>query len=362
MKIVHIIDSLSIGGAEKLIREIVPLQVADGLKVDVILLNGVRTHLYDELESLECCKIYSLSNSFYNPLNIFKLIPFLKQYDLAHVHLFPAQYYAVFAKIFGFSKVKLIFTEHNTVNRRLNNYFFRRIDQFVNRFYCKIICITPEVMNIMMNSYSYPKDKLITILNGVNVELILNKKGHCRSDFGFLESDVLLVMVAAFRTQKDQDTVIKTLKKLPENFKLILVGDGERKNELTDLCYREKIKHRVFFLGNRGDVYNILKMCDISILSSHWEGFGLVAIESLACKIPLIISNVEGLSQVVEDKALKFEIENSNQLYEKIIDIIKMPTKLREELVCGGIEHAYKYDLKNNIDSLKKLYLEILNK
>ncbi|MCH5719945.1 glycosyltransferase [Niabella hibiscisoli] len=70
-------------------------------------------------------------------------------------------------------------------------------------------------------------------------------------------------------------------------------------------------------MGQRGDVYQLIKMCDLAILSSHWEGFGLSAVEAMACGVPLIASNVSGLSQVVADGGLTFEKGNEKDLVKK---------------------------------------------
>ncbi|MGL6128110.1 glycosyltransferase, partial [Chryseobacterium artocarpi] len=210
MKILQIIDSLGTGGAEKLILETVPLMSDAGHEVDVLLLNGEKTPFYEQLESTNSCSIFSLGKSFYNPFYIFKIIPFLFKYDVVHVHLFPAQYFAVLAKILSFSKVKLVFTEHNTENTRLNNSKFRWIEKFIYKYYQKIICITPEVKKVLKAKLDIDDNKLIVIQNGINTSNIKISTAADRKKIGFSDHDKLLIMVAGFRAQKDQDTLIKT--------------------------------------------------------------------------------------------------------------------------------------------------------
>lgn len=72
-------------------------------------------------------------------------------------------------------------------------------------------------------------EKLVVIQNGVNISNIEVSLIADRNRFGLSGDDKLLIMVAGFRMQKDQDTVIKTLKELPQEYKLLLVGDGEKK-------------------------------------------------------------------------------------------------------------------------------------
>src|SRR5690606_5102582 len=126
------------GGAEKLIVETLPLYHARGLQVDVLLLNGNEYPFHTELKQKNIGRIISLgSGSVYSPLSILKMIPYLRKYDLIHVHLFPAQYFVIIAKIISFSRTPLVFTEHSTSNRRFNNNKYRFIDRFVYRKYRK---------------------------------------------------------------------------------------------------------------------------------------------------------------------------------------------------------------------------------
>ncbi len=163
--------------------------------------------------------------------------------------------------------------------------------------------------------------KLIVVQNGININNIKVSSVADRKLLGFSRKDKLLIMVAGFRLQKDQDTVIKTLKELPDEYKLLLVGDGERRVILENLINELNLKDRVILLGVRSDVYSLLKMCDIAILSSHWEGFGLAAAEAMACGIPALASNVDGLAQVVENGGVLFEKGNVEDLKSKILKL-----------------------------------------
>jgi hypothetical protein len=125
MRIVHIINSLESGGAEKLVLDTLPLYNKKGIKVDLLVLNDLDYPFMNALKAAECCSIFSLGpGSRYNPIHIFKIIPFLKKYDVAHVHLFPAQYWVVLAKLVSGSKIKLVYTEHSTSSRRVRSLFF----------------------------------------------------------------------------------------------------------------------------------------------------------------------------------------------------------------------------------------------
>lgn len=360
MKILQIIDGLGTGGAEKLILETVPLMSDAGHEVDVLLLNGEKTPFYKQLESTNSCSIFSLGKSYYNLFYIFKIIPFLYKYDIVHVHLFPAQYFAVLAKILSFAKVKLIFTEHNTENTRLNNSKFRWIEKIIYKYYQKIICITPEVKKVLRAKLYIDDNKLIVVQNGINTNNIKISSAADRKKMCFSDNDKLLIMVAGFRPQKDQDTLIRAIKELPEEYKLLLVGDGERRSVLENLINELNIKERVVLLGVRSDVYSLLKMSDIAILSSHWEGFGLAAVEAMASGIPVLASNVEGLAQVVENGGILFEKGNIKDLKSKILKL--NDTLYYKEIVKSGILKSQQYEIHVMVAKLLDLYTEIKTK
>lgn len=360
MKILHIINSLNTGGAEKLIVETLPLlQKEKDLEVGLALLNAEETPFYTQFKKENpSIKVYELSKgSVYNPLNVFRIIPLLRKYDAIHAHLFPVMYFVVLAKILSFSRVKLIFTEHSTKNRRMQNPKFKWIEQFVYRYYSKIICITEEVKNELQRCLAIPSNKLKVIHNGINVNKINSESKSNRDEFGFSSQDKLLIMVAGFRIEKDQDTLIKCLQILPTEYKLILVGDGERRNILEQLVEKLNLTDRVTFLGVRNDVISLIKMCDVSVLSSHWEGFGLAVAEAMACGVPTIASNVNGLNTVVSEGGLLFEKGNIEDLEAKILSLEDSTFYNKISNQCT--EKANEYDIQKMVQQLTDEYKKI---
>ena len=99
-------------------------------------------------------------------------------------------------------------------------------------------------------------------------------------------------------------------------------------------------------------------MSDIAIMSSHWEGFGLAAAEAMACGIPTIASNVDGLSQVIENGGLLFEKGNVSELLDKV-------TLLENEeeynnIKNKGLKKSDQYDINNMVRNIIKLYSDLI--
>ena len=355
LRVLHIINSLETGGAEKLVLDTVPLLVKRGHTVNVLLLNGKETPFFKSLTVLGCCEIFVLGKSYYNPFYILAIGKYLSEYDIVHAHLFPTQYFSAFAKLFFSVKTKLVFTEHSTTNTRLAKPIFKSLERFIYRQYNKVICITSNVKEVLVDKLSIPSDTLCIIENGIKLDDIQMATSRHRSEFGYQKDDVLLIMVAGFRKEKDQDTVIKALQLLPANYHLILVGDGERRNELMNLVGRLNVLERVRFLGARSDVPRILKLANIAVLSSHWEGFGLAAAEAMAAGIPVVASNVPGLGQVVEGGGILFERENAEELAAILYRLIT-DRRLYLDTVNNGIQKAKQYDIEKMVMKTEELY------
>ncbi len=358
MKVLHIIDSLVTGGAEKLVVDTIPHYNDTGIKADVALLNAKRYPFYQILLEKKCCKIYDLSlGSLFNPRLVFKIIPLLRNYDIVHVHLFPAQYWVVLAKILSFSKCKLVFTEHSTNNRRLNSFIFRQIDKIIYKFYDKIICISEDVKNVLNNTLKINSEKLVIILNGINLKYYKNEVSHNRVDYGFSQDDIIIVMVAAFRKEKNHADLLYALSKLEKKYKLVLVGDGDERETIESLIKKLNLENRVLLTGITTDVPKFVKMANIGVLSSHWEGFGLSAIEVTACEKPIIVSEVIGISKVLGTSALYFKNGNVNELFNAILMLEN--TEIYDEYVNRGKITAGNYDIYNTVTNTINLYKKL---
>lgn len=361
MRIIHIINSLHTGGAEKLLLETIPLYNKKGIKTDVLLLNGSDSPFLKQLEEQKCCTIFSLGKgSVYNPFLIFKIIPFLKKYDIVHVHLFPAQYWVVLAKILSFSNVKLLFTEHSTTNTRLENKFFKRIDKFSYRHFTKIVCITKEVFLILKEHTGMPTNRFEIILNGVQVDNFKDavKIRKTTINSAIDKEDKLIIMVAGFRLGKGHTTLIKTMKLLPNDTKLLLVGDGVQKNECEKLVEDLKLEKKVLFLGVRLDVNRLLKTADIVVLASDYEGLSLSSIEGMASGNPFVASNVPGLREVVKGAGVLFENRNEVDLANKIQELLD-DNLFYKEVSEKCKERAAQYDISIMVEKHLNLYKNI---
>ncbi|SDE87749.1 glycosyltransferase [Epilithonimonas hungarica] len=366
MKVLHIINSLGTGGAEKLLLDTIPIYRKRGIEMDVLLLWNNDHQFTKQLVEMNICKIFIINNSsnvrdIYNPINIFKISKIMRQYPIVHVHLFPAQYFAVIANRLNNSSSKLIFTEHNTSNTRISNKFLKPIDKFFYRDYKKLVCISEEIRQIYGKYLKTNDTELIVISNGIDVEKY-NKANALKRSYIHFElqmDDKLIIQVSAFRPQKDQDTLIKCMVLLPGNYKLLLVGDGERKMILMKLVNELGLEKRVFFLGQRMDVPQLLKSADVVVLSSYYEGLSLASVEGMASGKPFIASDVPGLQDIVKEAGILFTRGNEEELAVIIKRLIEDPA-YAELTAKKGYNRAMKYDISTLINKHIDMYAQLI--
>lgn len=361
MKVLQVINSLGSGGAEKLIVEICSKFTASGINVDVLLLDGSETVFLEKLKNNKKVNIYTLGvgHNIYNPFLILKIKSFFKDYDIIHAHLFPTLYWVNIANLLCRKKHSIIVTEHNTTNRRRKLILFKIIDKIIYRQFTKIITISDAVDQSLKNHLGTKfKNKFIKIYNGINLDVLNSAQPYNKKELGFEESDKLIIQVSSFTTQKDQKTLIKAIKELPENFKLILVGQGPLEESCKHLVNKLKLDSNVVFMGVRNDVPRLLKSVDVVVLSSFYEGLSLSSIEGMASGKPFISSDAPGLKEVVDSSGVLFKIGNFKQLA-AIITKITSNSSYASHISTKCLEKSKLYDINNMSTQYINLYKNI---
>ncbi len=347
MKILHIILSLEMGGAQRILSDLLPLQQQNDVKL--LVLRGVDTVFQRIIEESGIEIIDLFCKSFYNPLIIRKLVPFVKQSDIVHVHLFPTLYWVALAAC-QCKGVKLIYTEHSTHNKRRGKALFRPIERYIYGKYDKLISISQQTQDSLMEWLKAKLDdkRFIVIENGVNLVAF--------SSVAPIDTDKKqIIMISRFAQMKDQETVIRAMVNVKGNTELILVGDGPNKEHCEEVARKLGLTDRVKFLGARSDIPELIAQAYIGVQSSIWEGFGLTAVELMAAHKPVVVTNVNGLKQVVEGAGYLFEVGDAEMLAFYINKILKNKL-LYETLANRCYERAKYYDINRMIIRYQEVY------
>ena len=367
MRILQVITSLDMGGAETLVVNLIPRLQVLGNTVDLCVFNGTETPLTQRLKK-ECpqTKIFTLGHGVYNPLYIFKLVKIMKNYDIVHTHNSSPQLFVAIASLFN--SPKLVSTEHNTSNRKRNWKWYRPIESWMYGRYDHVICIS-KIAEDKLREYmggewlvkSSDKYKSITTINnGIDVNTI-SEAEPCKELLDLKESRKSILMVAGFRKQKNQDTIIRALTLLDkEKYEVWFAGIGERMEEVKQLALSLGVSDRVRFLGLRTDIPNVLRAADIIVMSSHWEGLSLSNVEGMSAHKPFIASDVNGLKEVTKGYGILFPHEDAKVLAEEIKRLASDETYYNE-IAERCYNRALEFDISNTVSGYADVYKNILN-
>lgn len=360
MRILHVITNLKPGGAERLMVDLLPHLKGNGNDVALLLFNGVETPFKNELRD-RGIDIFELSKEkdikkkglVYSPLNVIKLAKYLKQFDIIHTHNTPCQFFVAMASSLFRDNAKLVTTEHSTSNRRRKMRWIKPIDEWMYNQYNAIVCVS-EQTNVNLKLYIGACQSICTIVNGVNVERFIKPIKEIDAT-----QTVIITMVAAFRKEKDQETVLRALMHLPDNYRLQFVGRGDTESHVKSVSTELGLDRRVTFMGMRYDIPNILEKSDFVVLSSHWEGFGLAAVEAMASGRPLVASDVGGLRDVVSGAGVLFPHGDDKALAKAIQELCENPDYYRK-VAQACQERAKKYDISVMAEGYLKLYESLM--
>ncbi|MFS0576482.1 glycosyltransferase [Sporosarcina sp. 179-K 3D1 HS] len=333
MRVLHIIPTLESGGAEKMLVDIAEEMKDAGVSVEILVLSRNHDFYGEKLKELNIPTHYSPVDRVYHPLQMFQVAKHLKRkFDVVHAHLFAPQLYTACMKGLTGRRTAYITTEHNTYNRRREKRYFKLLDRWMYHQYAKIIANTEGTKEELVRYLPGTARKTVVVHNGIYLKRYRDAEPLPRYTLAptYREKDKLVVMVAAMREQKDYETVIRASKLLPDHYHILFVGTGERCAEVMAYA-KEHGSRNIHFLGRRDDVPSILKSCDIFVLSSHWEGFGLVAVEAMAAGLPVVVSDVPGLRDVVDGAGFLFKGGDEEDLTEKMLDVSLKPATAQHE-------------------------------
>lgn len=361
MRILHIITSLRTGGAERLVAELAQRHQAYGDEVEVLLFDGTRTPLVEELKK-SGIPVHALGKGFAamsNPLLLPALARFLRRHPFDFVHTHNTSCQILTAMVPALTRVT---TEHGTINRRRNWRWFKPIDRWMYGRYGRIVCVGEETRKTLSDWLERPElDKKMSVIpNGIDLQRITSATP---ADDLAKQEGFKILMVSAFRPEKDQQTLIRAMLQLPETYQLFLAGGAEtpENQRIMDDCKALAKGQRVHFLGVRSDVPNLLAAANAVVLSSRHEGMSLSALEGMASGKPMIASDVEGMRDLVGGVGLLFPQGDADALAALIREVCENPEKARE-IGRKCQERAMQYDIAETAKRYHALYEEVLAK
>jgi glycosyltransferase involved in cell wall biosynthesis len=216
-----------------------------------------------------------------------------------------------------------------------------------------VISISRSVEKHVVEKLKLPPQRSYLLYNAISRKENNSMKNNSRKKE--------LLYVGRLEKQKSVETLLRSLTKIENrNVNLTIVGDGSLKNKLQNEAVRLGVHNMVTFTGAQKNVQSFYNTADVFVLPSIWEGFGIVILEAFRSGIPVIASNLEGPSELIEHNAngLLFEPKNSDQLASLIKKLIDNDEE-RKRLGENGYQTFLKnYDINTYVQKLYEIYLD----
>ena len=312
-EVIHLVTTLERGGAENQLLVLCQEQVNLGLKVRVYYLKG-KGELEEDFSSIGVTvgRIDTIKKWF-------QLREQLRRKENLPIHCHLPRAEIIGFSIIIFTKNLLFVSRHNAERfyKSVPKYLSSFISQLILRRATNVIAISWAVRQFILEYNEVSKKdfaKISVIHYGFNSELSLSNNSKKKS----IDSVFRIGTIARLTKQKDLKTLINGFdlwQQESPNSELFILGEGEERIALQDLISEKKLSDKIHLLGRNRDIVRFLESLDVFVLSSQYEGFGLVLLEAMQSNVPILCTNVSALPEVMgRDYQGFFQPGNSKEL------------------------------------------------
>jgi len=242
-------------------------------------------------------------------------------------------------------------------------------DKFLGKRSWKIMCVSEAVLEDNIKYTNIPRDKHITIHNGVDVNTFSKKniKGIPKKNLGIPDDAFVIGSIGRLHKQKDYETLIKACAKLDKekmpNVYVLIAGDGPEYNNLHALISVLNLSDRIKLLGTRNDVPEILACFDIFVLSSVFEGFGNAVIEAMSMPIPVISTDLPPIREIIShgENGIIVPLREPEEIADAIVSLY-MSGEFRQKLSKNArriVVERFNHEIM--VKKLEELYSDAYN-
>ena len=361
IKIAFVIWTLEgMAGSEKVVFDIV--RNLDKRKYELFLLSfkdGPIRNLYENL-GVKVKTFLKEKKCDLNFIRAFRNYLVEENIDILNAHHLSTFYWSFLSA--QKTGIKILFTEHSVwqleeldlTKKILNRILFGRVDG--------LVAISEQIKQYYLEKLKLNENKVYLIANGID----LNRFRKVAADYkklelGFRLEDKIIGMVANIRPEKNHKLLLSAFTKMAKEMKdlhLLLVGLDCMDGEVQGIARKLEVADRIHFLGNRGDVPEILNILDIFCLTSFHEGLPISLLEAMACEVPVVGSDVLGINEVIKHKenGFLFPIDDEEILINSIRNLL-INDELRKTI--GRIGRVYvqeNYNLERKMENYNVLF------
>ncbi|MDB4141371.1 glycosyltransferase [Candidatus Pelagibacter sp.] len=371
MKILHIITSLNNGGAENHLAELASKQAKQ--KKDKIYIIYLRGDNYWEKflrkKNINVKKIiiknnHNLVGLIFVIFKIFKITKKIKP-EIIHAHLSLSEIIVTFLKLIFRLDFKMVISKHldsflfegsRGQNKFFSGLFLERIIFYISDH---VIFISKNVQSYFLSEIKVPPEKKSVIYYGINKKnfIMKNASKNKKIKFKKKKNQKVILNIARHTVQKKIDLLIRGFteyQKINKNSKLILVGSGPETEKLKLLAEKLQIKSKIQWINYTNNVFDLFKISDVFCLTSRYEGLGLVLLESLISRVPVITMKSSAMKEVVKNNhsGLLLSENCSPKSLSIALNKVLNNEKFRKKIIKNGF---VRLSQKFNVNKMLKL-------
>jgi len=358
-KVLHVIGSLRLGGAQVVLKHIVENSSKDFEHIVYPL------RPKDPMFDLDATVIQRNWPN-YDPRKFFEIIRLVNQenIDILAVHLTKPIMGGLLAS--RFCDAKVVVHEHGPLVRKGLQYSFYRF--MLKRLWKRasaFIAVSNNMRDELINIAGVDPAMITVVPNAVDLDEFDPEKTDpkkTRDAFQVQPTDIVIGYAGRLASVKGVDVLLKAAAKLPDKFKLVLAGSGSQENNLKQLAKDLSITDSVKFMGFCDDITNTISGFDIGVIPSRQESFGIVGIEMMRMNVPVISTGVDGMADYMIDgqNAIIFGVDNPDQLAQSIQKLAS-DDQLRHTLKENAAKTAQNFSIQKCVTAIEKIYTDIQN-
>ena len=367
IKVVELINSLADGGAETLVKDYATMIDPERFEVIILSLSNDGKSAVSRLLSENKVKVISVYRKW-NALTKIKHRLLGRHYvgkalqtvikeekpDVIHAHLNTLIYLDDVSD--SLNGIKVLYTCHNLPSHIFGDKTdsrYRAASHLIDKHKMRLIALHEDMASEMNQLFGVSNTAVIK--NGIDYRRFLNisrSKEEIRKELGIKKEAFVIGHVGRFSPPKNHDAILEIFEEyLKRNDKavLLLVGQGELKEQFKEKVHDRQLEDRVIILSNRSDIPEINKAMDVFLFPSRWEGFGIALIEAQVAGIPCVASDVVPQTTKISNHVIYESLEARPQSW---ADDIDRATRLQVDL--NSLNHEY--DMATEIKKLEALY------
>jgi glycosyltransferase involved in cell wall biosynthesis len=359
-KVIHLITTIAMGGAEKQLLILAREQILQGLEVEIFYLKGI-PELKEQFETIGAKVNSSLANqSFFSQVRKFRRLQHNDNF-FTHTHLPQAELVAALSC----KKKSFVISRHNFERfwPKKPRFISTILSKYVSSRAVHVVAISLAIKDYLLSSNEVPKNLKITVVYyGFNNQRIASNNMNQINDTELNNtSDFKIGTIGRLVPGKNYQTLLSALAqvcKVNPRVKLFIVGDGVSKNELLKYAQNLNLTENIIWLGRTAHIYEFLQKIDLFVFPSLGEGFGLVLLEAMLASKPIIAANNSAIPEVLgASYSGLFPTINSKILSQKILEVVGDSLKSRN-LVDEYSKQIQLFSSKEMAGKILKIYTE----